>query len=121
MTQTINLFASARPNLGAAGQCRCTPTAEGGAPTSVGEDNREAPLPAGRGNDLDARAKAMTLRTAGRQGARRSPGGRGGRRRGGGWGGGQREEYGDQEPRRPGQVGEEAARVPGADGGGPAA
>jgi hypothetical protein len=62
----------------------------------------------------------MTLKTAGRQGARRSPGGWGGRREGG-WGGGRREEYGDQEPRRPGQVGEEAARVPGADGGGPAA
>jgi hypothetical protein len=50
---------------------------------------------------------------------RQSPGGWGGRRGGGGWGGGRREEYGDQEPQRPGQVGEEAARVLGADGGGP--
>jgi hypothetical protein len=41
-----------------------------------------------------------------------SPGGRGGRRRGGGWRGG---------GGAPGQVGKEAARVPGADGGGPAA
>jgi hypothetical protein len=66
----------------------------------------------------------MTLRTAGRQGTRRqrrSPGGWGGWRGGGGWGGGRREEYGDQVPRRPGQVEEEAACVPGADSGGPAA
>jgi hypothetical protein len=40
----------------------------GGAPIGVGEDNREAPLPVGRGNDVDARAEATTLRTSGRQG-----------------------------------------------------
>jgi hypothetical protein len=48
LTQTINLLASERPNLGAAGQGRCTPAAGvGGAPTGVGEDNCEVPLPAG--------------------------------------------------------------------------
>jgi hypothetical protein len=78
-----------------------------------------APLPVGRGDDVDVQVETTTLRTAGRQGARRSPGGQGGRRGGGGCGGGLHEEYGDQEPRRPGQVGEEAARVPGADGDGP--
>jgi hypothetical protein len=68
---------------------------------------------AGRVDDVDARAKAMTRRPAGWQAARRrqSPGGRGGRRGRGGRVGG---------TRRPGQVGEEADRVPGADGGGPA-
>jgi hypothetical protein len=35
--------------------------------------------------------------------------------------GGRREEYEDQEPRRPGQVGEEVSRVLGADGDGPVA
>jgi hypothetical protein len=68
LTQTISLLALARPNLGAAGQGRCTPAAEGGTPTGVGEDNYEAPLPAG--NDVDVRAEATTLRTAGQQGAR---------------------------------------------------
>jgi hypothetical protein len=101
------------------------PATEGGA-TDVVEYNREAPLPAGQGDDVDARAEAAMLRMAGRQGARRaarqrSPEGLGGRREGGGWGGGRREEYGDQEPRRPGRVGEEAARIPGADSGGPTA
>jgi hypothetical protein len=42
--QTTNLHVSARPNLGAAVQGRCTSAGEGGgrAPTGVGEDNREA-------------------------------------------------------------------------------
>jgi hypothetical protein len=65
LTQTINLLVSARPNLGAVGQGRCTPAVGGS--TGVGEDNCEAPLPAGRGDDVDARAEVTTLRTAGRQ------------------------------------------------------
>jgi hypothetical protein len=72
----------------------------GRAPTGVGEDNCEAPLPAGQGDEVNARADVTTLRTAGRQGVRRA--------------------MAEAEPRRPGQVGEEVARVPGADGGGPA-
>jgi hypothetical protein len=89
-------------------------------PTGIREDNREAPLLAGRGGDVDALAEATMLRKAVRQGARwrrRSPEARGGRHGGGGWGGDRRDEYGDQEPRRPGQVREEAACVLRADGG----
>jgi hypothetical protein len=120
LTQTINLLASARPNLGAAGQGRCTPAAEGGAPTGVGEDNCEALLPAGRGDNVDAWAEATMLRTVGRQGARRAaaaaepwrPGRTTRRRR---MGRRPTRGVGDQEPRRPRQVGEEAARVTGAD------
>jgi hypothetical protein len=52
---------------------------------------------------------------------RRSPGGRGGRPSGGGWRGSRRKEYGDEEPLRPRQVGEEDGRVLGADGVEPAA
>jgi hypothetical protein len=95
LTLTINLLASARPSSGAAGQGRCTPAAGGGgrrALTGVGKDNCEVPLPAG--DDVDVRAEATMLRTAGwRQ--RRSPGGRGARRGRGGWRGGRHEVYGD--------------------------
>jgi hypothetical protein len=71
LMQTINLLAPARPNLGAVGQDPCTPAA-GGAPTSIEDDNCEAPLPAGRGDDVDARVEATMLRTTERQGARRA-------------------------------------------------
>jgi hypothetical protein len=74
LMQTINLLVSAAPKyLGAAGQGRCTPVAGvGGAPTGFGEDNCKVPLPAGPGDDVDAHAEAMTLRTVGRQGVQRA-------------------------------------------------
>jgi hypothetical protein len=81
LTQTINLLASARPNLGAVGQDRCTPAAGGsyqrwggqlwGAPTSRTR-RRRLGRPSGKAHGA----------------RRRSPGGRGGRHGGGGWGGG---------------------------------
>jgi hypothetical protein len=72
LTQAINLLASARPNLGAAGQGWRTPAAGGGgAPTVVGVDNCEVPLPAKRGDDVDARSEATTFSMAERQAARR--------------------------------------------------
>jgi hypothetical protein len=66
----------------------------------------------GRRDDVDAWSEATTHRPVGRHGAwrRRSPGGQGGRHGGGGWGGGRHQE----EPRRPGLVKVEAARIPGA-------
>jgi hypothetical protein len=87
MTQTINLLASARPNLGAARQSRCTLAAGGGA---------EVPLRAGRGDDaqdgraaeprrlgITARRRRMgrrpmmaDRRRGGRRGRRRISGGR---------------------------------------------
>jgi hypothetical protein len=83
------------------------------------------------GRDDDKILGASMLRTAGGKTEkrtarrRRSPGGWGGRRGGGGrrGSGGTPEAREDgaaaAEPRRPGRVGEEAARIPGADGGGP--
>jgi hypothetical protein len=88
--QIINLLASARPNLGAAGQGRCAPAAGRGggrAPTGVGDDNCEAPLLAGRGDDAqDGRvARRAAAVTEPRRTEPRRPGGSrprsGGRRR----------------------------------------
>jgi hypothetical protein len=118
LTQTINFLASARPNLGAAGQGQCTPAAGGGAPIGVGEDNCEAPLLAGRGNDAqDGRATRRAARgcdggapEVGEDGAGEEDGEEADAR-----------SMGIREPRRPGLVGEEATGVPGADGGRPAA
>jgi hypothetical protein len=115
LTQTINLLASARPNLGGQGAGLVSGRGGGrrGTTGGVGEDNC-----AGRGDDAqDGRrqggeeddAAAAEPRRSGRTTWRRRRTARQRRRRSPrGWGG-----------RR--QVGKEAARVPGADGGGPAA
>jgi hypothetical protein len=59
---------------------------------------------------MRGRRRRRSGRPGGKAAAAVEPGGWGGR------GGGRCEDYGDQEPQRPGQVGEEAALVLGADG-----